>query len=231
MKYALVNNQRIQPTPKATATCPCFDSDVIAKCGDIQVWHWAHKSKQMCDHWWENETPWHRKWKNKFPDKWQEQIHIADDGERHIADVKTPSGFVIEFQHSPIALEERTSRENFYEDMCWVVDAKRLKSDVAKFNRAPTLSNLTYPTLLSENVPVNFFPSLLKWYSAKPAVFFDFGNKLFCILPASEHRLSRLMFSISHMKFVEIVSNFSDSCIDFETIIRAEPDFKYLKIS
>lgn len=231
MKYALENDQRIEPRPKATATCPCCDSDVIAKCGDIKVWHWAHKSKQMCDHWWENETPWHRKWKNKFPDKWQEQIHIADDGERHIADVKTPSGFVIEFQHSPIALEERTYRENFYEDMCWVVDATRLKSDAAKFNRAPTLSNLTYPTLLSENVPVNFFPSLLKWYSAKPAVFFDFGNKLFCILPASEHRLSRLMFSISHMKFVEIVSISSDSCIDFETIIRAEPDFKYLKIS
>ena len=231
MKYALENDQRIEPTPKATATCPCCDSDVIAKCGDIKVWHWAHKSKQMCDHWWENETQWHRDWKNCFPEEWQEVVHFAEDGEKHIADVKTPSGFVIEFQHSPIALEERTSRENFYEDMCWVVDATRLKSDAAKFNRAPTLSNLTYPTLLSENVPINFFPSLLKWYSAKPAVFFDFGNKLFCILPASEHRLSRLMFSISHMKFAEIITNSSVSSIDFETIIRAEPDFKYLKIS
>lgn len=231
MKFALVNNQRIEPTPKATATCPCCSSDVLAKCGDIKVWHWAHKSKQMCDHWWENETQWHRNWKNKFSPDWQEQVHIADDGERHIADVKTPAGFVIEFQHSPISFEERISREDFYKDMCWVVDATRLKSDATKFNRAPTLRNLTYPTLLSENVPVNFFPSLLKWYSAKPAVFFDFGNKLFCILPASEHRLSRLMFSISHMKFAKIITNSSDSSIDFETIIRTEPDFKYLKIS
>ena len=115
--------------------------------------------------------------------------------------------------------------------MCWVVDATRLKSDAAKFNRAPTLSNLTYPTLLSENVPVNFFPSLLKWYSARPAVFFDFGNKLFCILPASEGRFSRLMFSVSHAKFAEIIQNCNDQPIDFEKIIRAEPDFNYLQIS
>ena len=71
--------------------------------------------------------------------------------------MKTPAGFVIEFQHSPISLEERTSREDFYKNMCWVVDATRLKSDAAKFNRAPTLRNLQYPTLLSENVPINFF--------------------------------------------------------------------------
>ena len=231
MKFALENNQRIEPSPKAKATCPCCGSEVIATCGDIKVWHWAHKSKQMCDHWWENETQWHRNWKNKFSPDWQEQVHMADDGERHIADVKTPAGFVIEFQHSPISLEERTSREDFYKNMCWVVDATRLKSDAAKFNRAPTLRNLQYPTLLSENVPINFFPSLSKWYSASPAVFFDFGNKLFCFLPASVHSFGRLMFSVPHSKFVEIISNSQDRAIDFEEIVRNEPDFKHLIIS
>lgn len=38
----------------------------------------------------------------------------ADDGEKHIADVKTVHGSVIEFQHSFITSEERLSRDNFY---------------------------------------------------------------------------------------------------------------------
>ena len=231
MKYALQNNAKVVATPGATGTCACCGSALVAKCGSLKVWHWAHKSKKNCDHWWENETQWHRNWKNKFAEDWQEIVQISEDGEKHIADVKTPAEFVIEFQHSPISPSERISREEFYGDMCWIVDATRLKSDAAKFNRAPTLRNLSFPTLLSENVPVDFFPSLLKWYSARPPVFFDFGNKLFCILPTSEHSMHRLMFSVSHSKFVEIVSNSDQKLIDFEQIVRAEPNFEYLRIS
>ena len=231
MKYVSHNNAKVEATPGANAICLCCGSELVAKCGSLKVWHWAHKSKKNCDHWWENETPWHRNWKNKFSDDWQEIIQISENGEKHIADIKTPAGFVVEFQHSPISSSERISREQFYGDMCWLFDASRLKSDAAKFNRAPTLRNLSYPTLLSENVPVDFFPSLLKWYSARPPVFFDFGNKLFCILPASEHSTHRLMFSVSHSKFVKIVSNSDKQSIDFEQIVRAEPNFEYLKIS
>ena len=93
--------------------------------GDIKVWHWAHKSKKMCDHWWENETQWHRDWKNCFPEEWQEVVHFAEDGEKHIADVKTPSGLVIEFQHSAIKPDEQRSRELFYRNMIWIVDGTR----------------------------------------------------------------------------------------------------------
>ena len=46
--------------------------------------------------------------------------------EKHIADVKTPSGFVVEVQHSPIAEEEARIRENFYKEMIWIVDARHL---------------------------------------------------------------------------------------------------------
>jgi len=185
----------------------------------------------MCDHWWENETQWHRDWKNCFPEEWQEVVHFAEDGEKHIADVKTPSGLVIEFQHSAISQEERISRENFYNKMCWVIDGTRLKSDLIKFNKAPTLRNLKYPTLMYERVPINFFPSLQKWYLSEKTVFFDFGDKLFCILPTSHHASGMLMFSLSQDKFAEIVSIYGDRSIDFEQIIRSEEDFNFLKIS
>ena len=44
-------------------------------------WHWTHQFRQMCDHRWENKTQWHRDWKNRFPQEWQEVVHFADSGE------------------------------------------------------------------------------------------------------------------------------------------------------
>ena len=80
----------------------------------------------MCDHWWESETQWHRDWKNRFPQDWQEVVHFAKDGEKHIADVKTEDGLRVEFQHSFIKHEEVKSRENFYKQMIWLVDGPRI---------------------------------------------------------------------------------------------------------
>lgn len=99
---------------------------MIAKCGRVKMWHWAHRSRSGCDPWWENETEWHRGWKNRFLREWQEVVHIDPlDGQKHIADVKTPEGLVIEFQHSPIHPEELKSREEFYKKLVWVVDGDR----------------------------------------------------------------------------------------------------------
>ena len=39
------------------------------------------------------------------------------------------------------------------------------------------------------------------------------------------------MFSVPHSKLVEIISNSQDMAIDFEEIVRNEPDFKHLIIS
>ena len=135
MKYAVSNGQRIEATPKAVGKCPCCGADLIARCGDLKVWHWAHKGRRVCDHWWESETEWHRAWKDTFPKEWQEVVQYAEDGEKHIADIKTPDGFVIEFQHSSIKAEEKLAREQFYKNMVWVVDGKRTKNDYPRFEK------------------------------------------------------------------------------------------------
>jgi hypothetical protein len=109
---------------------------MVPKCGEVRVRHWAHKGHRQCDLWWENETAWHRAWKNLFPIDWQEVIHVAGDGELHIADVKTSSGWVLEFQHSYLKPEERRSREAFYPKLVWVVDGARRKRDGAQLLRA-----------------------------------------------------------------------------------------------
>ena len=101
MKFALQADQRIEATPNALGVCPCCGTEMIAKCGNRKVWHWAHKTKQTCDHWWDNETQWHRDWKNSFPEGWQEVIHKADDGEKRHCQNKPPC---------PIGLWKLTSK-------------------------------------------------------------------------------------------------------------------------
>jgi competence CoiA-like predicted nuclease len=114
MQFALVNGIKTEAMPGGKGICPCCESETIAKCGKYKIWHWSHKSQKNCDSWWENETEWHRQWKSYFPIENQEVVHKdIDSGEKHIADVKTFNGMVIEFQNSPINVEELKARENF----------------------------------------------------------------------------------------------------------------------
>lgn len=186
LRYALVNGERQEAQPKLRGSCPNCGCDVVSKCGQLRIWHWSHKQKLECDHWWEPETEWHRKWKALFPDTWQEVIHVADDGERHIADVKTDRGLVVELQHSPISPEERLSRENFYKAMVWVVDGLRYKLDLESFRSA-----VAYGTILRDD-PLYVDPHketgiFRRWAPLRTHVFIDFGNEQFnvagCPLP------------------------------------------------
>ncbi|WP_223857945.1 competence protein CoiA family protein [Salinimonas profundi] len=52
----------------------------------------------------------------------REVSHVAKDGEIHRADIKTPTGIVIEVQHSSMTDAERISREEFYKNLVWVID-------------------------------------------------------------------------------------------------------------
>jgi competence protein CoiA len=132
MRFAMADNRRVEALPGQTGHCPSCGKLMIAKCGTKVIWHWAHKGVR-CDGWWEPETPWHRTWKGKFPTEWQEVVNVAEDGERHIADIHTPHGLVIEFQHSRLKPQERPAREAYYENLVWVVDGTRLANEVDRF--------------------------------------------------------------------------------------------------
>ena len=74
------------------------------------------------------ETPWHRNWKKAFPPSFRE-VTFFDHAltEYHRADVHTPCGTTIEFQNSPICLDELLSREAFYPNLVWVLNGKKFK--------------------------------------------------------------------------------------------------------
>ncbi len=136
MKLADIEGNDREAQPGLTGKCRRCGHAVVAKCGQHRVWHWAHRKSKDCDPWWERETEWHRVWKNNFPPECQEFIqHDGQSGEKHIADVRTPHGLVIEFQHSPLDSRERAARERFYGNMVWVVDGTRLQRDYPRFYR------------------------------------------------------------------------------------------------
>jgi competence protein CoiA len=137
MQFAIVNGARIEPSPGLKGTCPGCSAPVLAKCGSRNVWHWSHAGKRHCDPWWENETDWHRQWKDRFPAAWREIVHVDGSGERHVADLKTPRGSVIEFQNSPMPPDELRAREAFYGRMLWVINAASFASQFHILDRLP----------------------------------------------------------------------------------------------
>lgn len=74
------------------------------------------------------ETPWHRNWKMAFPATYREICFWEEKTQQqHRADVYTPCGTTLEFQNSPISLEELESREAFYPKLVWVLNGKKFK--------------------------------------------------------------------------------------------------------
>lgn len=74
------------------------------------------------------ETAWHRDWKKEFPESYREKTFLnRTEGYYHRADIFTPCGTAIEFQNSPICLEELQSRETFYPNLIWVVNGSKFK--------------------------------------------------------------------------------------------------------
>ena len=182
MRYALENGIKKEATKGAKGTCLCCGAEVIAKCGKIRCWHWAHKNNEECPYSKkEPKTQWHLDWQNHFPKKWQE-VRCTDERTGkvcHIADIKTPNGLVVEFQHSAIKPEERLSREQFHKNMIWVIDGTRLKYDFERFTK--NIENLQPFIISNSKIPfplyiVNRVDEILpkSWLSAKVPLYFDF---------------------------------------------------------
>ncbi|RZK44413.1 MAG: hypothetical protein EOO61_03855 [Hymenobacter sp.] len=130
MQYSIVNGLRVEAKPNLRGTCICCQKSTHSACGKLITWHWRHVNKKECDNWWESETEWHREWKSKFPEAWREVIQYDNStNEKHIADIKTNRDVVLEFQNSPISLEELLSRERFYKKMIWVVNGLHFKEN------------------------------------------------------------------------------------------------------
>lgn len=117
MLYAIdENGDKIPPQKNTQARCPCCDSLVNAKMGLINIHHWAHIATEInCNH--KPMSEWHYEWQSLFPKK---NVEIYVNKQRR-ADVLTDDGISIEFQSSPISIEEIYSRNSLSNNMIiWV---------------------------------------------------------------------------------------------------------------
>lgn len=142
--FLAVNDRgsRVKPEPKHRAACPACRSGVIAKCGKVVTWHWAHESGTDCDPWSEM-TQWHLDWQGKWPEHQREFVigeHRADICTVPCASlVSTMAGLsseeplVVEFQHSYLDAGAISEREDYYEaaagQMIWVWDARKAATE------------------------------------------------------------------------------------------------------
>ena len=232
MKFALINDQKTDPTPKATGNCQFCGSQMVAKCGNIKIWHWAHKAKSSCDPWWENETEWHRQWKNKFPASWQEVIHVdPSTSEKHIADVKTPHGLVIEFQNSPMNLAEMESREAFYDDMIWIVNGDTNNT----LNKGYFMMGLCREPI--QKNPLAYQVAwwgrsqfLSNWGKASTKVYLDFGDEvLWRIILYKDGENMAAVAPIDKQAFIEDCLNEQSVRVSYIEEDGKLPEFYHLK--
>jgi competence protein CoiA len=130
MQYARDQaGQRVKPQHSGElAVCECCGSEVHAKCGVINAWHWAHRVVEDCDVWSEPITEWHLGWQRYLEDHHDAEIEVPmrRGAQVHRADAQLPSGIVIELQHSAISVDEMAQREQFYgvDRMVWLFDAR-----------------------------------------------------------------------------------------------------------
>lgn len=96
MLYGKRYDKNVQATPRTKAECPACKSRLVAKCGDIKIWHWAHENVKDCDTWSEGETEWHLNWKR-----------------------------IVRPENSPISPGEIIERERFYNKLVWVFNVSR----------------------------------------------------------------------------------------------------------
>ncbi|MEH2073582.1 MAG: competence protein CoiA family protein [Nostoc sp.] len=135
--------------------CPKCGNEVIAKCGSVKMWHWAHKAKYDCA-WYSAESEWHREWKSLFP---ASRIEVYINQNR--ADAIDSTGRVWEFQNSYLKGEEIQEREQAYNNLLWIWHLKG-QQKLITFDRYE--SNNCYE---------------VQWYKIRDSRRYDEGSKKF----------------------------------------------------
>ncbi|KKN27762.1 hypothetical protein LCGC14_0861120 [marine sediment metagenome] len=184
MKWANHKYQRgmrKEAKPKSKGYCPLCFGEVISKCGEINIWHWAHKSNFQCDSFGEPESKWHLNWKGKFPKECQEFI-IG----KHRADIRTKDRLIIELQNSPISSESIYEREQYYKKMIWILNGETLAKNIQFFKR---------------RYKWKWFPK--SWEYAEKRVYVDLGDYFLYLLDfinsqGTFSKISKDAFIVNH---------------------------------
>ena len=145
------SGQSVRANPGIQAVCPGCGEQVIAKCGELVTWHFAHRSNHDCDRWSEPESEWHQGWKRLAP---VERCEVVIGP--HRADIVSPTGTVVELQHSSISTQEIRERETFYRDMVWLFDLRECEDRIEERRNGFFIWKHARQSVLSATKPLYF---------------------------------------------------------------------------
>ena len=126
MLYAILDGVKSPAIPDANGICPICKKEVFSRCGQVYVWHWAHRAHKGCisDSFVRPDSFFYVMWK-KFFGAEKSEILIHKKGEVHIADIVSKDDLVIMLYDSRISKKIISNIEDFFgERMFWVIDAK-----------------------------------------------------------------------------------------------------------
>lgn len=171
MLIAVQNQKRIKAYKGAeNCSCPICNQEVVAKCGELMIWHFAHKTNDNNCIFGKGKGNWHYLWQNKFPIdcvEYKKDNHIADIFIKETA---------IELQESPISLEEIKERNlSWGDNTIWIVSADKPGFEEQMVNDINTgeHSNNIYDNLYG----LSFNSKNTKWYWRYPKKALLFGCK------------------------------------------------------
>ena len=83
MLYAITGEERVfigdyDKTKHGAPRCPCCETSLVVKRGTLVAHHFAHSTKQKCEHWTEPMTQWHADWQLRVPPE-QREIRMTRD--------------------------------------------------------------------------------------------------------------------------------------------------------
>lgn len=152
----LYDKFRLRPTPRACSECPLCDTPLVAKCGHVNTWHWAHKKTNDCDAARKGETEWHREWKTRFLEETRE-IPVKNK----IVDVRTDK-YYLEFQSGSLPVEELVDREFVYgSKLVWILRGADFKLNVNLRKKAESIYTFRWK-----------YPRKI-WFHSRATIFFD----------------------------------------------------------
>jgi hypothetical protein len=114
--------------------CPLCASPLIARRGEVVIWHWAHRAvvhgRAACPF---EESTWHLAWKAAYLGcpGWKVEYPIEIEGHKYVLDAFNPTtGRVREFVHSlsPYYRAKHLALRQRYADISWLFDGDEFVS-------------------------------------------------------------------------------------------------------
>lgn len=154
--------------------CPCCNSEVIQKKGNVNMWHYAHKNLGLCDEWY-SENEWTKFFSEKFPEQFREVVVTGEGGRKRIAHIKV-GNVVLQLQDKSMTSSEFQQRVNFFSQnnaLVWLVDLRD-----KNIHRKYTRNSRTNKTLMYEWKHAWKFNDMDKFTNRKLDLFFQLDDDL-----------------------------------------------------